>query len=165
MEPLQHFAGLAGAVAGALLPVSASRALAPGDLPPGSIVVVDTARSAPDWRPWIDDSAGEQPSGDETSCIQGARDGLLPLLLEARLPRGYEPERTPGEMYACILVAPQGGVAAVRLAGTTGDREMDRMLVSAIGHGWRFAAGSSRSEWVKVRFDAVGEERRAPPRR
>jgi hypothetical protein len=98
--------------------------------------------------------AGERPAGEAASCRTGARDGILPLLLEAPLPEGYDPQGIRGEMYACILVAPGGGVAAVRLAGTTGDRETDRMLVSSIGHGWRFVAGSDRPEWVRVRLDA-----------
>jgi hypothetical protein len=152
MEPLQHWAGIAGAVTGALLPVSASHGVSPAPFWPARTVVV--APSAPVWRPWIDDMAGERPAGDAGSCRTGPRDGILPLLLEAPLPQGYDPEATAGEMYACILVAPAGGVPAVRLAGTTGDREMDRMLVSAIGHGWRFVAGSKRPEWVRVRLDA-----------
>jgi hypothetical protein len=162
MEPLQHFAGIVGAVAGTLLPVSASRAVSPAPFWPAQAVVV--APSAPVWRPWIDDMAGKRPAGDATTCRTGTRDGILPLLLEAPLPEGYDPGDTRGEMYACILVAPAGGVAAVRLGGTTGDREMDKMLVSAIGYGWRFAAGSERPEWVRVRLDAVGEERRPPLR-
>ncbi|HZF94428.1 MAG TPA: hypothetical protein VEZ20_06085, partial [Allosphingosinicella sp.] len=112
MESVQHFAGVAGAIAGTLLPISAAQGVSPAPFWPASVAVL--APSAPVWRPWIDDSAGDQPSGDSTSCRTGARDGILPLLLEAPLPDGYEPERTPGEMYACILIAPTGGVAAVR---------------------------------------------------
>lgn len=145
-----------------LLPVGASHGVSPAPSFPASLVVV--APATPVWRPWIDDMAGDQPAGDESSCRTGARDGILPLLLEAPLPHRYDPERTPGELYACILVAPAGGVAAVRLAGTTGDRNMDEDLVSAIGYGWRFAAGSSRPEWVKVCFHAIGEAQRPLPR-
>jgi hypothetical protein len=155
MDTTRGTFGNIGTLLGATVPlaiVSAAFARPPSSYWDDASARTHVVADAPAWRPWIDDPDGRRLLADPPHCRSGVRRGIVPVLDEAPLPGAYDPKDGLRELYACILVAPDGRAAAVRLTGTSGRRAVDAMLVATILDAWRFIAGSSRPEWVRVRL-------------
>lgn len=111
------------------------------------------------WHPFIDNDAdGSAPAGRRPRCpAPRGRDGRHDLAA-APLPDDYDPyayeERA---VYACVLVARDGGVLAVRMLRGTGEAARDFSLVRTIRRSWRFGPeheDPSLLSWQRVRLNS-----------
>lgn len=145
--------GLLGLIVGAALPpVAVSGAPRPVDRS------VDRTRDVrccvdffhvpiEDWAPYVEPRA----PGDAETCLPPGEAGAERFLVGAPKPEGYVPQAVePDRHHACLRVAPEGHVDAVRLSGRieAGRAAMIRTIL-----GWRFQPAGARS-WVRVRLSA-----------
>jgi hypothetical protein len=164
---LRGLYGLCGAVAGALLPVAFAVAAPPhrtccqglhgANWAPGRqpVLYIDWI-----WTPEIDRDV--DPPILARTCRTTPE--AAARLTQAPLPRGFDPRDVPPEsLYACILVAPDGGVEAVRLIGGTGSAAVDAALARAIEDEWRFEWTGGAAQWVRVRLDAPADSQLSVP--
>jgi len=129
---------------------------------PGLTVVVNV------WRPFIDNNGeGRVRAGAEPRCpAPRGRDGRHGLAA-APLPDGFDPHaygtRT---LYACVLVAGDGDVRAVRMLRGTGQTARDLSLVETIRAGWQFGPDDEDwrpSSWQRVKLSPGGAMVYDPP--
>lgn len=108
------------------------------------------------WEPYIDNPGlGLQPSV-ERRCPGGQAAGSRFRLDHAPLPAGFAahgyPER---DILACVKLAGDGSVEAVRIVAGTGKARVDRQLLRVIDRQWRFrpvSAIDAEHSWQRVRL-------------
>ena len=166
----RRLSGFCGALLGALLPVVFAAAAPPQKTCCNGLHGVNWAPGRQPalyiewiWTPEIDREA--EPRGLAGDC-QTTPWGRA-ALADSPLPAAFDPRHVaPKSLYACILVAPGGSVAAVRLIGGTGRAAVDAALAREIEEEWRFDTSSSEAQWVRVRLDAPPQSQlsvRPPP--
>ena len=108
------------------------------------------------WRPYVDNPDRGWPKQAPT-CPDAALHGAEPRLLWAPLPDDYYPWRSSSEapLFACVRLAPDGMVLAVRLLGSGGGRGIDRELVETIRSRWVVAEPQEPGRSQRVRLSAA----------
>jgi hypothetical protein len=101
-----------------------------------------------DWMPFVERRA----QGEAKTCLPTGEFGADRSLIEAPQPEGYAPQAIePDRHHACLLVAPDGHVEAVRLSGRI---EAPRAAMIRTIRGWRFRPAEAPPAWVRVRLSA-----------
>jgi len=100
-----------------------------------------------DWTPFVEPRA----QGEAETCLPPGQFGADRGLMEAPQPDGYAPQASePDRHHACLLVAPDGHVEAVRLSGRIAG---PRAAMIRTIRGWRFHPADGPA-WVRVRLSA-----------
>lgn len=119
------------------------------------------------WEPYIDNEGVGAWEPSEPRCPGPQSAGSRFRLDRAPLPAGFNAHAWPGvDILACVKLAADGSVEAVRIVAGTGRAPLDARLLRSIHRRWRFSAiegAVGDRAWQRVRLNSSYGSGPAPP--
>lgn len=110
------------------------------------------------WEPFIDNVAVGAEESSERRCPGRQADGSQFRLDHSPLPPGFNAHAYPDtDILACVKLAADGSVEAVRIVAGTGRRRLDSRLLRTIHRQWRFRPVEGVEDgqpWQRVRLNS-----------